>query len=115
MEIDEPGTRLSEVASALRTTRQYAGKLAKELEAKRLVTLTADPTDGRAVLAKPTDRGRALFQDACEVRAEPEKRFLSGLTPARAAAVAAALEDMVAAIVVSDGSGTSPSISRVSS
>src|SRR5881394_3395379 len=46
MEIDAPGTRLSDVASALRTTRQYAGKLAKELEAKRLVTLTADPTDG---------------------------------------------------------------------
>src|SRR5439155_17024250 len=49
MEIDETGTRLSDVAAALRTTRQYAGKLSKDLEAKRLVTLTPDPLDGRAV------------------------------------------------------------------
>ena len=98
MEIDEPGTRLSEVASALKTTRQYAGKLAKDLEAKRLVTLTPDPLDGRAVLAKPTERGHALFQDACEVRAEMEAKFLAALAPGRAAAFAGMLEDLVAAL-----------------
>src|SRR4051812_19916435 len=57
-EIDEDGTRLSDVAAALETTKQYAGKLARDLESKALITLVADPADGRAVLAKPTARGR---------------------------------------------------------
>src|SRR3954470_9809245 len=80
MEIDEAGTRLSDIASGLGTTKQYVGKLAKELQSRRLVTLANDPSDGRAILAKPTDRGRSLFQDACEVRAQLEEQFLSGLT-----------------------------------
>ena len=50
-----------------------------------MITLMNDPTDGRAVLARPTERGHRLFQDACEVRAELEERFLSGLTTGSAA------------------------------
>ena len=98
MEIDEAGTRLSEVASALGTTRQYAGQLARELATRRLITLGADPLDGRAVLAKPTARGQKLFEDACAVRAELERLFLSMLTPARSAEFGAALADMLAAL-----------------
>jgi DNA-binding MarR family transcriptional regulator len=96
-ETEEAGTRLSDVASALRTTKQYAGKLAREMASKRLVTLVVDPLDRRAVLAKPTERGRAFFQDACEVRAELEAAFLGRLSPSRAAAFVAALEDLVRA------------------
>jgi DNA-binding MarR family transcriptional regulator len=96
-ETEETGTRLSDVASALRTTKQYAGRLAKEMAAKRLVTLVADPLDRRAVLAKPTERGRAFLQDACEVRAELEARYLGRLLPRRAAAFVATLREMVAA------------------
>src|SRR4051794_30884637 len=55
-ETDEEGMRLSDVALALETTKQYAGKLAKDLESKGLITLAADPADGRAVLATPTAR-----------------------------------------------------------
>jgi DNA-binding MarR family transcriptional regulator len=95
MEIDESGTRLSDVASALGTTKQYVGKLAKELEARRLISLVSDPADGRAILAKPTDRGRSLFQDACEVRARLEEQFLSGLTRSSAAAFKRALLDLL--------------------
>jgi DNA-binding MarR family transcriptional regulator len=90
-ETDEAGTRLSEVASALRTTKQYAGRLAKEMASKRLVTLVADPVDRRAVLAKPTERGRAFLQDACEVRAELEAWYLGRLSASRATAFVAAL------------------------
>jgi DNA-binding MarR family transcriptional regulator len=97
MEISATGTRLSDVASALGTTKQYVGKLAKELEARQLITLVNDPTDGRAVLARPTARGHRLLQDACDVRAELEKRFLSGLTAAAAAAFRRALADMLRA------------------
>jgi DNA-binding MarR family transcriptional regulator len=94
-EIEEKGTRLSDVAAALKTTKQYAGKLARDVASKRLATLGADPLDARAVLAKPTERGRAFLQDACEVRAELESALLGRLSPSRAAAFLAALDDLV--------------------
>ena len=72
VETDEEGTRLSDVAAALGTTKQYAGKLARDLESKGFITLAVDPSDARAVLAKPTGRGRAFFEDACDIRAELE-------------------------------------------
>ena len=96
-ETDEEGTRLSDVALALDTTKQYAGKLARDLESKGFITLVADPTDRRAVLAKPTQRGRAFFADACDVRTELESEFLARLSPSRAAAFVAMLEDLVGA------------------
>lgn len=96
-ETDEEGTRLSDIAAELGTTKQYAGKLARDLESKGLITLAVDPADRRAVLAKPTRRGRAFFEDACEVRAELEAEFLAELSPSRAAAFVAMLRDLVAA------------------
>ena len=96
-ETDETGTRLSDIGAALETTKQYAGKLAKDLESKGLITLAADPSDRRAVLAKPTARGRAFLEDACEVRAELEAEFLAGLSPSRAATFVKMLEDLVSA------------------
>lgn len=94
-ETEETGTRLSDVASALKTSKQYVGKLAREMASKRLLTLVADPRDRRVVLALPTDRGRAFLQDACEVRAELERDFLGRLSPSRAAAFVAVLKDLV--------------------
>ena len=95
-ETEETGTRLSDVAAALRTTKQYAGRLAREMAAKRLVTLVADPLDRRAVLAKPTERGRAFLEDACEVRAELEARYLGRLSTSRAAAFVETLKELAA-------------------
>jgi len=94
-ETDEAGTRLSDVASALQTTKQYAGKLARDLESKGLITLAVDSADRRVVLAKPTRRGRAFFEDACEVRAELEAEFLSSLSPTRAAAFVSTVRELV--------------------
>lgn len=93
-ETDEEGTRLSDLALALGTTKQYAGKLARDLESKGFVTLAVDPADRRAVLAKPTARGRAFFEDACEVRAELEAEFLGKLSATRVAAFVAILDEM---------------------
>src|SRR5947209_5557120 len=94
-EIEEDGTQLSDVAAALDTTKQYAGKLARDLEGKGFITLVADPADGRAVLAKPTSRGRDFFADACEVRAELEEAFLAKLPPSRKTAFLKMLDDLV--------------------
>ena len=95
-ETDEEGTRLSDVAAALGTTKQYAGKLAKDLESKGFVSLSVDPTDRRAVLAKPTARGRAFYEDACDVRVKLESDFLSRLSPSRVTTFIALLDDLVA-------------------
>jgi DNA-binding MarR family transcriptional regulator len=94
-EMDEEGTRLSDLAAALGTTKQYAGKLAKDLESKGFITLTGDPTDRRAILAKPTARGRAFYEDACDVRTELESDFLSRLSPSRVTTFVALLDDLV--------------------
>jgi len=96
-ETDEEGTRLSDVAAALGTTKQYAGKLAKDLEAKGFITLSVDSSDRRAVLAKPTTRGRAFYEDACDVRAELESGFLSRLSASRVTTFVALLDDLVGA------------------
>ncbi|HEY4648483.1 MAG TPA: MarR family winged helix-turn-helix transcriptional regulator [Gemmatimonadales bacterium] len=94
-ETDEAGTRLSDVATALKTTKQYVGKLARDMVVKRLVTLAVDPADRRAMLVRPTERGRAFFQDACEIRGELEDRFLGQLSPSRRKAFIAALEELI--------------------
>jgi DNA-binding MarR family transcriptional regulator len=94
-ETEEGGTRLSDVAAALDTTKQYAGKLARDLERKGFITLVGDPADRRAVLARPTARGRAFFADASDVRAELERDFLAKISPSRATTFVAILEDLV--------------------
>jgi DNA-binding MarR family transcriptional regulator len=96
-ETDEAGTRLSDVAAALKTTKQYAGRLAREMESKQLVTLAVDARDRRAVLARPTDRGRAFLEDVCEIRAELEADLLGRLPPSRAEAFVKTLKDLVTA------------------
>jgi DNA-binding MarR family transcriptional regulator len=96
-ETDEHGTRLTDVAGALETTKQYAGKLARDLASKGLITLTVDPVDRRVVRAKPTRRGRAFFEDACEVRAELEAEFLATLSSSRATTFIATLRELVQA------------------
>src|SRR3954453_16770627 len=93
-ETEEGGTRLSDVAAALDTTKQYAGKLARDLERKRFITLVADPADRRAVLARRRGGGRAFFADASEVRAELEREFLAKLSPSRSTTFVAILEDL---------------------
>lgn len=104
-ETEETGTRLSDIASSLKTTKQYAGHLAKDMAAKRLITLASDPQDGRAVLARPTERGRSFLQDACEVRDELEKRYLRTLTPRQVAGFVATLKALVAASEEEDRGG----------
>jgi DNA-binding MarR family transcriptional regulator len=94
-ELELTGTRLSDVAAALAWSKQYAGKVAKDLAGRRLITLDADPRDGRAVLAVPTERGRAFLQDACEVRSELEAKFLGEVSGSRAEAWVRTLKQMV--------------------
>lgn len=78
-EIEEGGTSVSEVAKALGTTKQYVGKLARELSAKGLLTLGPGPGDRRVVLLSPTELGGRFLDDACVVRSQIETELFRTL------------------------------------
>jgi DNA-binding MarR family transcriptional regulator len=55
--IDLEGTRLTELARRLGISKQAVGQAVSLLEAKGLVSRTADAAEGRALLVVFTDRG----------------------------------------------------------
>lgn len=75
------GRRLSEFAELSGQHKQVIGTIADELEALGYVTRVPDPTDGRAKLLVPTERGRA------EVAAST--RIIAGLEAGIAEAIGA--------------------------
>ena len=58
-DIGDDGARPSELAAHAGVTRQAITKLVDELERLDLVCREPDPDDGRGVIVKYTDRGRA--------------------------------------------------------
>jgi DNA-binding MarR family transcriptional regulator len=80
-QVEEAGTHISTVAGGLGTTKQYASRLARELESKGLIELVSDPNDRRAVLVYPKEKGRAFLEAASEVRQELERWFDATLGP----------------------------------
>jgi DNA-binding MarR family transcriptional regulator len=57
--LGEDGSRPSELAAHANVTRQAITKLVDELEQLDLVRRDPDPDDGRGVIVRYTDRGRA--------------------------------------------------------
>jgi DNA-binding MarR family transcriptional regulator len=52
--------RMSDVADRLSLSRPSTSKLIRRLERRGLVTLAADPTDGRVLLVSLSDRGTEM-------------------------------------------------------
>jgi DNA-binding MarR family transcriptional regulator len=71
---------LSAIAQRQRCVRSNMTQLADRLEADGLVRRVDDPQDRRAVLAEPTDAGRAAYQMAEQVLRAEEERFLGSLS-----------------------------------
>lgn len=92
VQLEETGTRLTEVARLTGVTKQYAGRQARELEAAGLIESRPDDLDRRAVLVRPTPQGRRFLEDACQVQAELEQRFLGLLGPEKTAGLQQALQ-----------------------
>jgi DNA-binding MarR family transcriptional regulator len=73
------GATVSELAVHLGMTRQAAGQLVDELEAKGYVTRRPHPDDGRARLVVLTDQGWACTRAAEQAAAETIKLWADAL------------------------------------
>jgi DNA-binding MarR family transcriptional regulator len=65
--LDDTGTTVTALAERAQVTKQAMAELVQHLEAHGYVTRTPDPTDRRAKLVRPTDRGRELLAIAREL------------------------------------------------
>jgi len=57
-----PGARPTDLARTLGVTKAAIGQLVTVLEGQGLVERSADPSDGRAQIVRPTARAEKLFQ-----------------------------------------------------
>ncbi|MEV5572732.1 MarR family winged helix-turn-helix transcriptional regulator [Spirillospora sp. NPDC052269] len=72
--LDEEGTRATDLAQRSGQHKQVIGKLVDELEALGYVERRPDPSDRRAKLVVPTERGLAQMRDSDAILAAIEAR-----------------------------------------
>jgi DNA-binding MarR family transcriptional regulator len=82
-------------AEALVTSGTMTNRIDR-LEQRSLVRRGPDPSDGRGVLVRLTDDGRALVDTALEDLLDRERRLLAELDPASLASLAGELRRLVA-------------------
>jgi DNA-binding MarR family transcriptional regulator len=76
---DRSGTRLSELAEALRIAPRSATEVADALQARGLVERASDPTDRRAVVLTPTEEGRRVQAEIAAARAADNRDLFARL------------------------------------
>ena len=90
--LGEDGARPSELAARAGVTRQAITKLVGELERLDVVRRDPDPTDGRGVIVRYTDRGLAGLEVARRQMLALERSYAEQVGPDRWAEVRATLE-----------------------
>ena len=93
-EIGDDGSRPSELAAHAGVTRQAITKLVDELERLDLVRRDPDPNDGRGVIVKYTDRGRAGVAIARKRMLALERAYAAQVGADRWAEVRSTLETL---------------------
>lgn len=83
--------RLSDLAVAEGVTQPAMTQLVTRLERDSYAERVSDPNDGRVVLVRITDTGRAALRDRRERRAERLEGVLDQLSPDDRAAIVAAM------------------------
>ena len=73
--IDDGGSRLTELAERSGFTKQSVGEAVADLEALGYVERVRDPADGRANTIQLTDHGREALDASQEIFAEIDRRF----------------------------------------
>jgi DNA-binding MarR family transcriptional regulator len=92
--LDDTGTTVSLLAERARMTKQAMAELVRHLEVHGYVHRVPDPTDGRAKLVQPTDRGNEVVEVAQALAPEVEEQIRALLGADRAAALRADLETL---------------------
>jgi DNA-binding MarR family transcriptional regulator len=92
--LDDTGTTVSLLAERARMTKQAMAELIRHLEAHGYVRRVPDPTDGRAKLVLPTDRGNEVIEVAQSLAPEIEGRISALLGAQRTAALRTDLETL---------------------
>jgi DNA-binding MarR family transcriptional regulator len=73
--LDDTGTTVSQLAERAQMTKQAMAELVRHLEAHGYVVRVPDPTDRRAKLVLPTERGHEVVRIAQELVPELEGRI----------------------------------------
>ncbi|WP_309572291.1 MarR family transcriptional regulator [Deinococcus sp.] len=89
--LDVQGGRITTLAERAGMTKQAAGQLVAELEARGYLTRQADPTDGRAARIVFTELGTRFLLDAQTLKREIEAEYRVWLGPELWDALQAAL------------------------
>lgn len=87
-----PGARPTELARTLGVTKAAIGQLVKVLEEQELVERSADPSDGRAQIVRPTARAERLFQIGRQELDKIEGEWRKVLGPSRLKQLTISLE-----------------------
>ena len=101
--LDLGGCSISALARRAGVTRQAASQQLAQLERAGYVERRASETDGRVILVRQTERGRALLDSALDVVDELEQAYAAHLGPDRLATLKQLLGDLLERI---DPSGT---------
>src|SRR4029450_7786321 len=75
--LDDTGTTVSVLAERAQMTKQAMAELVQHLETRGYVVRVPDPSDRRAKLVQPTERGHEVFKIAQELVPEIEARIQS--------------------------------------
>jgi MarR family 2-MHQ and catechol resistance regulon transcriptional repressor len=98
---------LGELAAELYLDKSTASRVVGTLERKRYVTRSPHPTDGRAVLVRPTAAGERLYEMIRKDLIEEEKALLRDFEPRVRKAAAEIMARLARAAEVRSGLGAS--------
>ena len=93
--LQEEGSRVTELAERSQVSKQWLGALVDDLEARGYLIRLPDPTDGRAKVVRPTDKGTELLRVAEEISRRIEAEWVGRVGEQRMKELRRRLEDVI--------------------
>lgn len=88
---ENPGITQSELVDLVIIDRATVSKMLVYLENEGLIQRKPHPTDGRAIVLDPTEKGKAVYEEAIEITTEYRRLMLDGVPEEEQAAALSAL------------------------
>jgi len=93
--LDLEGTRLTQLAQRMGTTKQTMGEAISSLEKQGYLRRRADPSDARANLVVFTEQGRQFLEDAYALKLELEAEYTAILGSERFALLKSLMQEIL--------------------